>query len=89
LLEISVDRGSSAWFIGDPRTHDPAMDAPCKAPDACRDSIIENVHVVPTMHIMQIAVSEFREHVNRLAYTNIHSLTFFIHACDACDACDA
>jgi hypothetical protein len=49
LLVTSADRGSSAWFIGDPGTHDPAMDAPCKAPAACRDPRIDNAHVVPTL----------------------------------------
>jgi hypothetical protein len=35
---------------GDPGTwHDPAMEAPCKAPAPCRDSIIHNAHVVPTL----------------------------------------
>ena len=48
----SADRGSSAWYIGDPGTHDPTMDAPCEAPAACRDSRIENAHVVPTLHII-------------------------------------
>ena len=58
MLEISADRGSSALFIGDPGTHDPAMDAPCKAPAACRDSIIDNAHVVPTLHKTNMHVHE-------------------------------
>jgi hypothetical protein len=41
-----------------------------------RDSRIDNVHVVPTMHRMHSAVSKVRGHVNRLACANIlvHSL---------------
>ena len=59
MLVISADRGSSAWFIGDPGTHDSAMDAPCKAPTACcRDSIIDNAHVVPTLHRIYMHVHE-------------------------------
>ena len=58
MLVISADRGSSAWFIGEPGTHDPAMDAPCKAPAACRDSIIDNAHVVPTLHRTDMHVHE-------------------------------
>ena len=61
LLVISADRGSSAWLIRDPRgyssTHDPAMDAACKAP-AFRDSRIDNTHVVPTLHRIYIHVHE-------------------------------
>jgi hypothetical protein len=53
-----ADRGSSAWFIGDPGAHDPAMDAPCKAPAACRDSRIDNAHVVPTLHRIYMHVHE-------------------------------
>jgi hypothetical protein len=56
VLIISADRGSSAWFVGDPGVHGPTMDAPCKAPAACRDSRIDNAHteehVVPTLHRM-------------------------------------
>jgi hypothetical protein len=33
-----------------------------------------------------MAVSKFREYVSRLVCANIHSLTIFMHACDACDA---
>ena len=49
----SADRGSSAWYIGDPGTHDPTMDAPCEAPAACRDSRIDNARVVPILHRIQ------------------------------------
>ena len=58
MLVNSVERGSSAWFIGDPRTHDPAMDAPCKAPAACRDSRTDDAHVVPTLHRTDMHVHE-------------------------------
>jgi hypothetical protein len=58
LLVISADRGSSAWFIGDPGTYDPAMDAPCKAPAACRDPIIDNAHVITTLHKTDMHVHE-------------------------------
>ena len=58
MLVNSADRGSSAWYIGDPGTHDPTMDAPCEAPAACRDSRIENAHVVPTLHIIYLHVHE-------------------------------
>jgi hypothetical protein len=50
LLVNSADRGSSAWYIGDPGTHGPTIDAPCEAPAACRDSRLDNAHVVPTLH---------------------------------------
>jgi hypothetical protein len=56
LVLDSADHGSSAWYIGDPGTHDPTMDAPCEAPAACRDSRIENAHVVPTLHIIYLHV---------------------------------
>jgi hypothetical protein len=52
FARISADRGSSAWFIGDPGAHDPAMETPCKEPAACLDSTIDNANVVPTMHRM-------------------------------------
>ena len=58
MLVNSADRGSSAWYIGDPGTHDPTMDAPCEAPAACRDSILDNAHVVPTLHIIYLHVHE-------------------------------
>ena len=58
MLVNSADRGSSAWYIGDPGTHDPTMDAPCEAPAACRDSRLDNAHVVPTLHRIYLHVHE-------------------------------
>ena len=58
LLVNSADRGSSAWYIGDPGTHDPTMDAPCEAPAACRDSRLDNAHVVPTLQRIYLLVHE-------------------------------
>ena len=58
MLVNSAGRGSSAWYIGDPGTHDPTMDAPRKALAACRDSIIDNAHVVPTLHRIYMHVHE-------------------------------
>ena len=40
------------------RIHDPTMDAPCEAPAACRDSRLDNAHVVPTLHIIYLHVHE-------------------------------
>ena len=58
MLVNSADRGSSAWYIGDPGTHGPTMDAPCEAPAACRDSRLDNAHVVPTLHRIYLHVHE-------------------------------
>jgi hypothetical protein len=58
LLVNSADRGSSAWYIRDPGTHDPTMDAPCEAPAACRDSRLDNAHVAPTLHRIYLHVQE-------------------------------
>ena len=66
MLVNSADRGSSAWYIGDPGTHDPTMDAPCEAPAACRDSRLDNAHVVPTLHRIYLHVHETREFNNTL-----------------------
>ena len=34
------------------------MDAPCEAPAACRDSRLDNAHVVPTLHRIYLHVHE-------------------------------
>jgi hypothetical protein len=65
MLVISADRGSSAWFIGYPGTHDPDGQAPVATPE----STMHMVRDVPTLPVT----------LHRIYIGTLHRIYMHVH----------